>query len=335
MNSPTPYSSHLRSLIDDVVQRDQSNSLSDNVKGHIQVITEQYMRNVVPAEEIASGIRDLWYILVQAAKNITTHIHRQDTIIRYLIAVQALGPLQRPQPVIFSDGHTLWSGLPLLGSTLVNEFTDQYYQRSYAAEQRENMGGFIGRLLSARIYNGPALCALSLFRETFETSRPLIQSTDTEEALEEQLPLEDLTRALTELSQNSEYSLAILSSQQSLAVTATMIDYADHPHLSDLGDLARQAGITTTAPQTAYNPQRWGFWIQRLKTLSKCGIESIEGNARACLGPMMAAGNSTGLLVTEAMEKDDVFHKQCCERRGECTGTPGVVGLQRKLFFGA
>ncbi|KAK7222358.1 hypothetical protein V2G26_010361 [Clonostachys chloroleuca] len=84
------------------------------------------------------------------------------------------------------------------------------------------------------------------------------------------------------LSQNSEYILAILSSQQSLAVTAsTMIDYADHPHLSDLGDLARQAGITTTAPQTTYNPQSWGFWIQRLKDLSKCGTESIKGNARA------------------------------------------------------
>uniref|UniRef100_A0A8H7N5H2 Uncharacterized protein n=1 Tax=Bionectria ochroleuca TaxID=29856 RepID=A0A8H7N5H2_BIOOC len=174
------------------------------------------------------------------------------------------------------------------------------------------MAGLIARLLAAGFYDGPGLCALSLFRETLETSRPLVTDADSKETPETLLSLEDLLEHLTELCQNSGYGLAILSSSQTSAATMSMIktNAANYPHLSNLGDLALQAGTTTDSSPTGYSPQRWGFWVQRLTELTQCGVESIEREAKFCLAPMRWAGDETNLLPGLISEELTIFEDE-------------------------
>ncbi|KAK7226377.1 hypothetical protein V2G26_014380 [Clonostachys chloroleuca] len=166
-----------------------------------------------------------------------------------------------PQGIVtFSDGNTFWTGLPLLSMCLTDEFAKRYYEKDYSKEQREKMAGLIGRLLAAGFYDGPALCALSLFRETF--------------------------------------GLALLSSSQTSEATARIIKTipADNPHLSSLGELALQSGTITDFPPTGYSSLRWSFWVQPLTELARCGIKSIEYTAKSCLAGMKWAGDGTELL---------------------------------------
>ncbi|VUC24009.1 unnamed protein product [Clonostachys rosea] len=302
MDSLTPHSKQLRAAIDDVVQRGQQDSLGDTLSNALNAITYRYISTGDPVTQFEIELNDLWYVLIQAGKNINTRSPRQDTIIRHLLATRALEPLQRSELAqssdsdlrgitTFSDGRTLWSGLPLLSLSLVDEFTKHYYRDSYNSIQRENMAGFLGRLLSVGVYDGPALCALSLFREALETPRPLVTHSDSKE-----LALGALISALAQMSQTWEYGLAILSSNQQSVTTAALTYHGDFPHLSEPGELARLAGITAADSQSGFSPQRWAFWIQRLETLSKCERESIQGDAEACLHAMKESAKNTQLL---------------------------------------
>jgi hypothetical protein len=111
----------------------------------------------------------------------------------------------------------------------IGQFTSHYYERIfYTSGQRENLAGFVGRLLSVGHYDGPAFCMLSLFRETLEVSRPLVVDQDSTE-----IPLDELLPALGKMLGNAGYSLSILSSNRSTAPLPR--DYAG---LSGLGELA-------------------------------------------------------------------------------------------------
>uniref|UniRef100_A0A8H7N6W4 Uncharacterized protein n=1 Tax=Bionectria ochroleuca TaxID=29856 RepID=A0A8H7N6W4_BIOOC len=250
------------------------------------------------------GLHDLWYTCIQAAKNITSGEEKQDTLIRPLLAAKALGPLRQPSPTSDSgngdcsnvdgvstsylEGYSIWSSLPLLNSDLIEEFTNRYYQKShYDEDQRANMAGFLGRLVSTGIYDGPDLCTLSLFRETLEVSRPLVADEDAD-----QVSLEDLTGALEELAQNSIFGLAVLASRN-YRDHSSSIDPENYLHLSSIGELAAQAG---GIPSVWYSIERWDFWIQRLEELSNCGNEKIQSNVEGCLAPMRQAREDTRLL---------------------------------------
>ncbi|CAG9987897.1 unnamed protein product [Clonostachys byssicola] len=315
MDSITEWSAFSRAQIDDVIQSGLQDSLSDAIDSYLKSITYQYLFQGRSEEFLAGLLCDAWYALIQAGKNITTHEFHQDIIVRDLVAVRALGPMQdsvqsisHTQGVItFSDGYTLWSGLPLLSMTLTEEFTERYYQKDhYSPGQRENMAGLLARLLAAGFYDGPALCALSLFRETLETHRPLVKA-DIEEASDSVLPLEGLLEALTDLLENSGYSLAILSASTTSNIKTK---HADHPRLSGLGELALQHDTITDLSPTGYSPQRWSFWAERLRELKRCGVESIERRANFCLGYMHCIGDQTKLLPEVICQNSSGFREE-------------------------
>ncbi|VUC20320.1 unnamed protein product [Clonostachys rosea] len=320
MDYSTKWSTMIRAQIDGVIQRGDQNTLSTTIRSYLDTITYQYLFHSQPEDYFNKFLQDTWYALIQAGKHITTHEFHQDIVVRELVIIRALGLLQRSvlteddsdtdsckkpgdlQGIItFSDGHTLWSGLPLLSICLADEFTERYYQKDYSAKQRENMAGLLARLLAVGFYDGPALCALSLFRETLETSRPLVADADSQEVL----PVEDLLEALTDLCQNSGFGLAILSSSRTPEATISTLktNSADYLHLSGLGELALQAGTITDSSPTGYSLQRWSFWVQRLTELSQCGINSIERQAKFCLTPMCWAVQE--LMTAIAVELGD------------------------------
>ncbi|KAK7224713.1 hypothetical protein V2G26_012716 [Clonostachys chloroleuca] len=311
MDSSKAWSVFRKAQIDEIIQQGRQDTLCGTISSHLKTINIQYILNSRPEEFYASELRDIWYTLIQAGKNITTDELLKDGISQGC-RQDDIGTSTVQGVITFSDGHTLWSGLPLLSICLTEEFTKYYYQKDYSTEQRGNMAGLIARLLAAGFYDGPGLCALSLFRETLETPRPLVTDADSKETPETLLLLEDLLEHLSELCQESGYGLAILSSSQTSAATMSIIktNAADYPHLSNLGDLALRAGTTTDSSPTGYSPQRWGFWVQRLTELTQCGIESIERCAKSCLAPMRRAGDETNLLPGLISEELTIFEDE-------------------------
>ncbi|CAG9971182.1 unnamed protein product [Clonostachys byssicola] len=318
MGYTAEWSALQRGLIDGVIQRGNQETLSGTIQSSLTAITCGYIKRSRSEDSLNKHLQDTWYTLIQAGKHIATHEVHQDLVVRELVTIRTLGLLQRSAPtgadvdndfgmnpgdpqgiITFSDGNTFWTGLPLLSMCLTDEFTKRYYEKDYSKEQRDNMAGFIGRLLAAGFYDGPALCALSLFRETLETPRPLVEDEiSKEDSAEIHLPVEDLLDALTGLCHNSRFGLALLSSSQTSETTARTIktNPAEYLHLSGLGELALQSGIIADFPPSGYSSQRWSFWVQRLAELTRCGIRSIEHEAKSCLTGMKWAGDDTELL---------------------------------------
>ncbi|KAK7229494.1 hypothetical protein V2G26_001664 [Clonostachys chloroleuca] len=304
------FSRQVRQEIDEQVQRAPNSNYDMTLSSIIHVISAQYTQNTTNSwVTIEHRLHDLWYIVIQAAKSIEPLNPAQDTLIRHIMLMKAVGRLRRASsplsPTIankglagFSDGAELWSGLPLLARDLTEEFsTYRYYQdTAYDTDKRKNLSAFIGRLLSVGLYDGSALCALSLFRETLETSRPLVADESSEPTPDTLWAIEDLIYPLHHLVIASDFSLTVLSSKRSaaVAVTASTVNPADYPHLAGLGELAAQAGIPSSS--TGFSPDRWRFWIQRLEELAQCGINHVAGDATSCLTVMQMAQEDTMLL---------------------------------------
>ncbi|VUC24216.1 unnamed protein product [Clonostachys rosea] len=282
------YSMQLRAAIDEVAEKGDEESLLNTISSSINNITSQLSHVSAPHhDEVEVHIHNLWYACIQAAKSMDAGGYLQDALLRQIQTVKTLTPLQPPsnrgstEPA-FSDGYTAWSSLPLFAQDLINEFTSRYYKRGlYSFEQHRNLAGFLGRLVSVGIYDGPALCMLSLFRETLEVSRPLAANPDSKE-----IPLDELLPALGQLIGDSGFGIS------TLVTNCPVVLIVSYPELSSLGELASRSG---GIPSSGYSPERWRFWIQRLEELSKSGVAQIEHDAKLFHDWMIGEQDTTGL----------------------------------------
>ncbi|KAM0234976.1 hypothetical protein ACHAP5_009880 [Fusarium lateritium] len=248
---------------------------------------------------IEAEIYHLWYTVIQVAKHWDGTNPKQDTLVRYLLSARARGTLTRPlvtidadgseakggdrQDVIAcTDGGKFWFDLPLLGQDLMEEWNQRFYTADYDGEKdlQLNLAAFVGRLVSVGIWNGPAVCTLSLFRETLETSRPLVLAADTKQnGKDTTLPIESLAPALQQMLCHSEGIVIDLCNKS--------VDIAGSSPLavSRLGELAVKSGLSSPG----YNPDRWCFWTKRLEELAKCGVPDVSVSAEYCLDVMRSA----------------------------------------------
>jgi hypothetical protein len=147
--------------------------LISNLTGHLLT---RYTADGLTLSELEHSLRHLWYACIQGATYVPSAGHQQGSIVCCVLAARASGPLQYKSPpleessdktakegeiVTFSDGRTFFPDLPLFSACLVNEFTGEFYRLSMI--RQINLATFVGRLVSVGIYDGPALCALSLF----------------------------------------------------------------------------------------------------------------------------------------------------------------------------
>ncbi|KIL85893.1 hypothetical protein FAVG1_10862 [Fusarium avenaceum] len=290
--------------IDQEAQRGNNHTLDITVQSHIPVLTFRYVHTTIPLALIEAEIHHLWYTVMKAAKHWDATNPKQDTLVRYLLSARARGTLTRPlvtadasgpepnggdrqEVTAFSDGGMFWSDLPFLGQDLMEEWKRRFYTADYDGENnlRYNLAAFVGRLVSVGIWKGPAACALSLFRETLETPRPLVSTADAKDSGKGTvLPIKSFVLALQQMLCHSEGVIIDLSNKS--------VDIADSPlspDLSGLGELAVQSGLSSPG----YNPDRWCFWIKRLKELAKCEYPDVSDNAECCLDIMSSAAEST------------------------------------------
>ncbi|CAH0025353.1 unnamed protein product [Clonostachys rhizophaga] len=280
----------IRDNVDERLDQGLEMAVVDSFASHIRALTTHFTQTPdLVHDRLKIHLHDAWYTCIQAAKIIDSCDNLQEVIVSQLLAVRTLGPLQpvagETASITFSDGYTLWSGLPLFAQDLAQEFASHHYKKGiFKREQQQNLAGFIGRLLSVGIYDGPAVCALSIFREALEVPRPLTQDPDSEE-----IPLEELLGLLGELINQTKYSLPILAGNHVAAPTTP----SSYQHLSGLGELAIQAG---NIPLSGYSPERWTFWLQRLMELSQCGVKNITDDAETFRSWLIEKQNMTGLL---------------------------------------
>ncbi|KAI6765994.1 hypothetical protein HG530_007064 [Fusarium avenaceum] len=237
--------------IDQEAQRGNNHTLDITVQCHIPVLTFRYVHTTIPLALIEAEIHHLWYTVMKAAKHWDATNPKQDTLVRYLLSARARGTLTRPLEVTaFSDGGMFWSDLPFLGQDLMEEWKRRFCTADYDGENnlRYNLAAFVGRLVSVGIWKGPATCALSLFRETLETPRPLVSTADAKDSGKDTvLPIKSLVLALQQMLCHSEGVIINLSNKS--------VDIADSPlspDLSGLGELAVQSGLSSPG----YNPDR-------------------------------------------------------------------------------
>ncbi|CAH0036025.1 unnamed protein product [Clonostachys rhizophaga] len=232
-------------------------------------------------ETLEDYLHNLWYQTILAGKHISASSYMQDSLVCHLIAVKNLGPIPLPAGCtggnVCSDGRTFLSDLPLFGQDLIKEFMSHFFQKgAYTPDQQENLAALLGRLASVGIYDGPALCILSLFRETLEVPQSLVADPESKE-----IPLVDLMCALTRLIEQSKFSLALLASGHASTATANL---SDHSNLSSLGELAIKAG---NIPSLGYSRQRLEFWLRRIKELSQSEDEDVQLHAESCEGELL------------------------------------------------
>lgn len=288
--------------IDQEAQRGDNHTLDITVRSHIPALTFRYVHTTIPSTLIEAELHHLWYTVVQAAKHWDAANPKQDTLVRYILYARARGTLTRPlvnaeadgpsvsggdrlDVIPCSDGGRFWSGLPLLGQDLVDEWTQRFYTANYddGNNLRSNLAAFVGRLVSVGIWHGPAACVISLFRETLEMSRPLVlaMAVDTSEnGKDTRLPVQNLVFALRQMLYYSEGNIIDLSNN-----SAHIADPVLSPDMSGLGELAVQSGLSSSG----YNPDRWHFWVQRLQELAGCEFPEVSDSAESCLDVMRSA----------------------------------------------
>ncbi|RGP78941.1 hypothetical protein FLONG3_2846 [Fusarium longipes] len=299
-----------RGHIDEEAQRGNCHTLDVTVQSHIPVLTFRYVRTTIPMPLIEAEIHHFWNTVIKAAKHWDASNPKHDTLVRYLLSARSMGTLKRPQPtlegetpeanqsdqqeiIICSDGSKFWSDLPFLSQDLVEEWTQRFYTAEYDGENnlRSNLASFVGRLISVGVWNGPAVCALSLFRETLETSRPVVQALDASSSQKEtNFNVQTLLCALQQMLYYSEERIIDLSNNSHNIADSTVAQ-----DISGLGELAVQSGLSSSG----YYPDRWHFWVQRLENLAKSELSGASDSAECCLDVMRsAAKNIQGPLAS-------------------------------------
>ncbi|CAH0016235.1 unnamed protein product [Clonostachys rhizophaga] len=157
MGYSAEWSALQRGRVDSVIQRGDQKTLSGTINSRLTAITCGCINRSRSEDELNKYLQDTWYTLIQAGKHIATHEVHQDLVVRELVTIRTLGLLQcsaqteedadndsgknpgDPQGIItFSDGNTLWTGLPLLSMCLTDEFPKRYYEKNYSKEHKED-----------------------------------------------------------------------------------------------------------------------------------------------------------------------------------------------------
>ncbi|CAI6101404.1 unnamed protein product [Clonostachys chloroleuca] len=168
--------------------------LAPIISQHLHFITRDYAASECSLTNIELHLSDVWDACIMAGKHIRGRTSEPNTVVVALAGLKTSGPLQRlsqryspsqtlsahnaDQSITFSDGRTFWPELPLFALTLIDEFMQHFHQPNYGAEFSFNLATFVGRLVSVGIFDGPAICILSLFREALETPQPLTTTVD-------------------------------------------------------------------------------------------------------------------------------------------------------------
>ena len=226
----------------------------------------QFHRPIIDHE---FALHDIWYMLIEAAKNTDANDPSQDRLVVQVLSAKELGNLtwtplagdlneREPQFAQTSQGK-IWSDLPFLCQDIQKAWSQAL---ELSSSHRYNLAAFIARLANLGICNDAlSICGLSLLRETLETPRRLTASENGSE-----VPIAELLPAVNLWLEHAPHKLIMLSNNS----------YNEFPaEEAGLGELAQQARV---AP-SGFSESRWLFWRKRLEEISRRGEEQVVKDA--------------------------------------------------------
>ncbi|KAF7629712.1 hypothetical protein AFLA_013420 [Aspergillus flavus NRRL3357] len=281
-------------------------------KWRILNFTQEYIEHNWDLPFVEEGLHDLWDELIHVAKRHPADSAEHDRLITLILEVREWGTVTRkkkgasadeePEQVILPNGQRLWVDIPYL----VQEFQDAWMKESmgYTAAQREGLAALTARLCAVGVYPSElSCCALWLFKETFETERPLIRVEGEGNATNACVPVVELLPACHAWLKYNSFKLAMF--------TATNHDYPP-PSTGDSvqastapGDLVPKSEF----PCSGFSIPRWVFWRRRYKHFHHCGNEQIAKLARACFEEAMIFEALDAEMITrgrQSVEPQDI-----------------------------
>jgi hypothetical protein len=258
-------------------------------------------------------MHDLWYLFIQASMNISSQSAEQDRLVGQILYARELGVLSRKgenmetnEEAVTRDGK-IWKDLPFL----VEDITDYWIQGcgSMSTDQRRNFASFLAKLSAVGVADNKLCgCALSVLRDTLESTRPLGKAAPgpvvtserqghqdelDDHRSTESLSIADLLPAANSWLFNAGHKIIQLSENTVDIFPA---------HVGMLGELARAEGVM---PENGgFSPQRWLFWVKRLEEIKNEALgEDEEGIAAFARGVM-------GNMVITACDSDSVIKRE-------------------------
>lgn len=290
LNSRERYSASFRSAIEKEAENDESKSpngstLWETIHGYILTTNYRYTSGTPTIAELELDMRDLWHVVVQAARITEANDPAQDRLVSQLLYAHSMGTIRRKttateeegeEAVTPSEGARIWTDLPYLAKHM-----REAWERStdLSPTHRHNLAAFTARATALGV-RGPDLsvCALWLLRAALETARPLTRVENSDE-----VPIAELLPACIAWFRYCNHKLL------TLAVNSHVFP-ALEPHLSEPGELAHTL-------QPGFSVARWLFWRQRFKELSRCGAEEVAKDAGGGFSWMISAGREMGYEI--------------------------------------
>ena len=275
------------------------------IRGSIPNTNYRYTVTTHPIEVFEYDMHDLWHSFYQSAKVTPENDAGQDRLVQQILYARELGILSRTtsgeyEEAVTSDGK-IWTDLPFL----VGDFTG-FWERSMELSplHRVNFAAATARLVAVGIGGeGLSSCALWLFRETMETTRPFARAKESDV-----VPLSELLPACHSWFTHCGHKLVKLCAENHSPPNSSTA-------FSTLGELALKSGVE----EDGFSIARWLFWRQRFKELTRCGDDTMRKEGKIGFANMIRLGREMGIKVPgeiEYQEKQSKFMLAGLKRQG-------------------
>lgn len=263
-----------RESVRDAIKRGEFDDLRSAAYNKTWYISERYCRIGDSVDSFEPILHDIWYIYYQGGCYLFYKNAEHDKLVLDVLRTKGRGPLMRPAPsgcgvdIARTPVGALWNDLPFF----VTDMTDFWVNDCAKMEvkQRLNFASFLAKLASTRL-DKDRLCqiALLVFRETFETERPLHIPDDTGEnpsRIMHDLSISALLPAACAWIREAGYNIILLS-DVSWNDCSSSIGQGGNTFLkSELGQRA----------SAGFSPWRWMYWLKRLHEIVKEAEQSDE-----------------------------------------------------------
>lgn len=280
--------------------------------GSLSSIHGQFAGSDKPATELEIDLHDLWFTYYHAAKNTLADNPTLDRLVVQILQAREIGPLQRPADAggstttaTTSDG-VIWTDLPFL----VPDMT-WFWLEDWAAMRADNrlaFSTFLAKLASVGVCRDRlSSIGLTLFRDTLETVRPLgaasgdddgqRSSTGKASRRPQDVTVAELLPAVHAWMSNAGYKMIQLSDARWNGDASNDDDAGG----VGVGELFRADPSAVDVSGGGFSPDRWIFWLQRLKQIAEEADQAGDANlgelARGYRDNMLALVGETDSAV--------------------------------------
>lgn len=305
-----------RESVREATKRGEFDDLRSAAYNKTWYISERYCRVGDSVDSFEPVLHDLWYIYYQGGRYLFHESTEHDRLVLDVLRTKGRGPLARPAPsgcgfdIARTPAGALWNDLPFF----VTDMTDFWVNdcATMKANERLNFASFLAKLASTRL-DKDKLCqiAMSVFRETFETERPLRMPEDTDESpgrIIYDLDIAALLPAACAWIREAGYTIILLSDMSWNDCSSSIGQGGDTFLKSELGQHA----------SAGFSPWRWLYWLKRLhgivKEAEQAGEKHLAEQATEAIETLLGnveERNSKILRVFEAaddgLRQDEAF----------------------------